>query len=170
MVSVTGCILLQAFRDSLIPRAVLTSPEEAENEDIASLMQRLPSATKPFEEFLTAAQGYLLLLMFEQYLNLSGKIYSFTCKALVFYFCLSINRGHSNVSGSFMLILWKYSHLKNLSGGCLQLTTSGGMVRATRWKHCFSESSLIVLSPKYFGLWVQNPSGWPVNWKVTFNF
>ena len=77
MVSVTdGCILLQAFRDSLIPRAVLTSPEEAENEDIASLMQRLPSYTRPFEEFLTAAQGYLLLLMFDQYLNLSQVKYT----------------------------------------------------------------------------------------------
>ena len=70
MVSVTGSNLLQGFRESLLPSAVPTSPEEEEDdEDIASLMQRLPPDTRPFEEFLTAAQGCLLLLMLKQHLK-----------------------------------------------------------------------------------------------------
>ena len=69
MVSATGCNLLQSFRESLLPMAALTSPEEAEYEDIASLMQRLPSDTRPFEKFLTTAKGCFLLLMLKQYLN-----------------------------------------------------------------------------------------------------
>jgi cohesin loading factor subunit SCC2 len=70
MVSVTGSNLLQGFRESLLPSAVPTSPEEEEDdEDIASIMQRLPPDTRPFEEFLTAAQGCLLLLMLKQHLK-----------------------------------------------------------------------------------------------------
>ena len=70
MVSVTGSNLLQGFRESLLPNPLHTTPEEDEDdEDIASIMQRLPSDTRPFEDFLTAAQGCLLLLMLKQHLK-----------------------------------------------------------------------------------------------------
>ena len=71
MVSVTGSNLLQGFRESLLPSAVPTSPEEEEDdEDIASLMQRLPPDTRPFKEFFTAGQCCcLLLLMLKQHLK-----------------------------------------------------------------------------------------------------
>ena len=69
MVSVTGCNLLQGFRESLLP-AVPTSPDEDDDEDIASLMQRLPPDTRPFKEFFTAGQCCcLLLLMLKQHLK-----------------------------------------------------------------------------------------------------
>jgi hypothetical protein len=70
MVSVTGSNLLQGFRESLLPNPLHTTPEEDEDdEDIASIMQRLPADTRPFEDFLTAAQGCLLLLMLKQHLK-----------------------------------------------------------------------------------------------------
>lgn len=73
MVSVTGSNLLQGFRESLLPNTNAPMPghleEEEDDEDVASLLQRLPSDTRPFEEFLTAAQGCLLLLMLKQHLK-----------------------------------------------------------------------------------------------------
>lgn len=72
MVSVTGSNLLQGFRESLLPSSAHILPghdEEEEDEDVASLLQRLPADTRPFEEFLTAAQGCLLLLMLKQHLK-----------------------------------------------------------------------------------------------------
>lgn len=70
MVSVTGSNLLQGFRESLLPNPNQSSHEEDDDEeDIAAIMKRLPPDTKPFEEFLTAAQGCLLLLMLKQHLK-----------------------------------------------------------------------------------------------------
>ncbi len=71
MVSVTGSNLLQGFRESLLPHAGQTGhpEEEDDDEDVNSLLMRLPPDTRPFEEFLTAAQGCLLLLMLKQHLK-----------------------------------------------------------------------------------------------------
>lgn len=69
MVSVTGSNLLQGFRESLIPGDHATAEDEEDDEDVASILQRLPADTRPFEEFLVAAQGCLLLLMLKQHLK-----------------------------------------------------------------------------------------------------
>ena len=70
MVSVTGSNLLQGFKESLLPSPVHRSlEEEDDDDDMASILQRLPPDTRPFEEFLTAAQGCLLLLMLKQHLK-----------------------------------------------------------------------------------------------------
>jgi len=70
MVSVTGSNLLQGFKESLLPSAVHKSlEEEDDDDDMASILQRLPPDTRPFEEFLIAAQGCLLLLMLKQHLK-----------------------------------------------------------------------------------------------------
>ena len=70
MVSVTGSNLLQGFRESLLPPSDQCNPdEEDDDEDINSLLHRLPPDTRPFEEFMTAAQGCLLLLMLKQHLK-----------------------------------------------------------------------------------------------------
>ncbi len=73
MVFVTDSNLLLWFRGSLLPNQSAPMPghleEEEDEEDVDSLLQQLSSDSRPFEEFPTAAQGYLLHLMLKQNLK-----------------------------------------------------------------------------------------------------
>jgi len=51
-------------------KAVVTDiMDDDEDEDLESLLDRLPTNVKPLEEFITGSQGCLLLLMLKQHLK-----------------------------------------------------------------------------------------------------
>ena len=84
MVSVTGSNLLQGFRESLLSPSDHCNPNEKDDdEDVNSLLHRLYPDTRPFEEFMTAAQGCLLLLMLKQHLK---ELYGLTDAKITQYF------------------------------------------------------------------------------------